>query len=85
MSEFNDKGCVLVKDFLDEQAIKVISQYLENRIKRGDWESLETSDPLKSPSKYAYYADPLIEVILQSSIDQVREVVGLRARLRYWV
>jgi len=76
LSEFNNKGCVLVKDFLDEQAIKIISQYLENRIKRGNWESLETSDPLRSPSKYAYYADPLIEVLLQSSIDRVKEVVG---------
>lgn len=71
---FKTKGCVLVRDFIDAQTIAVVSNYFENKIKRGEWlESTARADPT---SKFSYYADPLIEVLLLASKDAVAEAVG---------
>jgi hypothetical protein len=70
---FEKHGCVLVKNFIDEQTISVISQYFENKILRGEWVESDTKDPT---SRFAYYADPLIEVLLQSSTEAVESAVG---------
>jgi hypothetical protein len=71
-AHFDKHGCVLVKQFIDEQSISLISKYLENRIRRGEW-SENTRDP---ESRYAYYADPLIEVILETSKEAVENTIG---------
>lgn len=71
---FEKHGCVLVKNLVDEQTIAVVSQYFENKIRREEWkESLSGGDPT---SKYAYYADPLIEVILTASKEAVEDATG---------
>lgn len=72
--QFDKHGCVLVKNFIDEQTIAVVSQYFENKIRRGEWtETIKEGDPT---SRYAYYADPLIEVLLQASKDAVEDATG---------
>lgn len=71
---FEKHGCVLLKNFIDEQTIAVVSQYFENKIRRGEWNaSVKDGDPT---SKYAYYADPLIEVLLQASKEAIENAIG---------
>lgn len=71
---FEKHGCVLVKNFIDEQTVAVVSQYFENKIRRGEWtEVAEKGDPT---SRFAYYADPLIEVLLQASKEAVEDATG---------
>lgn len=71
---FEMNGCVLVKNFIDEQTVAVVSQYFENKIRRGEWEvTFKNGDPT---TKYAYYADPLIEVLLQACKEAVEDATG---------
>lgn len=71
---FEKHGCVLVKNLIDEQTIAVVSQYFENKIRRGEWkESFKDGDPT---SRYAYYADPLVEVLLLASKESVEDATG---------
>lgn len=70
--EFERFGCVLVQDFLDPVTLQTISVYLENKIRRGEWQS-KTGDPT---TKLAYYGDPLIETVLQTSLPLVAETCG---------
>jgi hypothetical protein len=71
---FEACGCVKVDSFIDETSTAIISQYLENRIKRGEWvETLKDSDLM---SKYFYYADPLVEVFLQRSLAAIEGATG---------
>lgn len=71
---FESKGCVRVEGFIDPQTIAVVSQYLENKIKRGEWKEARTeADPT---SRFAYYADPLVEVLLQVSKPVVEAATG---------
>jgi len=71
---FEKNGCVRVENFIDAQTIGVVSNYFENRIKRGEWLESKTLD--NSTSKFSYYADPLIEVLLLASKEVVEEAVG---------
>lgn len=71
---FEKHGCVLVKNFIDEQTIAVVSQYFENKIRRGEWQEAKKEGDLTS--RFAYYADPLIEVLLQASKEAVEDATG---------
>jgi hypothetical protein len=71
---FEKHGCVLVRNFFDEQTIFVVSKYFENKIRRGEW--VEISKKEDPNSRYAYYADPLIEVFLESSKEAVEDATG---------
>lgn len=71
---FEKHGCILVKNFIDEQTISIVSRYFENKIRRGEWyEIAENKDPT---SKFSYYADPLIEILLQTSKEAVEDATG---------
>jgi hypothetical protein len=70
--EFERFGCVLVQDFLDSVTLQTISVYLENKIRRDEWQPKE-NDPT---TKLAYYADPLIETVLQVSLPLVSNTCG---------
>lgn len=71
---FEKHGCVLVKNFVDEQTIAVVSQYFENKIRRQEWK--EVSDRGDPTSRFAYYADPLVEVLLLASKEAVEDATG---------
>jgi hypothetical protein len=70
---FETNGCTLVKNFIDEQTVSVVSQYLENKIRRGEWKEEKPAD---ETSRFFYYADPLIEVLLQASRTAVEDATG---------
>lgn len=71
---FEKHGCVFVKNFIDEQTIAVVSQYFENKIRRGEW--AEGYDGNDHTTKFGYYADPLIEVLLLASKEAVENATG---------
>lgn len=71
---FDKYGCVHVEGFLDPITVITISQYFENKIKRNEWvQKIDNGDPT---SKYAYYADPLVEVMLKEHLPIVQEACG---------
>lgn len=72
IEEFNTYGCVKVENLIDPQTISIVSQYFENRIKREEWKELP-DDPT---TRFGYYADPLIEVILLNAEKSVGETIG---------
>jgi hypothetical protein len=82
MSDFDAAGYIKVKGLIDAQTIKTISQYFENRIHRGEWVAKpEVSEG--DASKFGYYADPLIEVLLKQCLSAVEEQTGLELEPTY--
>jgi hypothetical protein len=73
-ARFEEQGCVLVENFIDQQTISIVSQYLENKIKRGEW--VERQEDGMVTTKLFYYADPLIEILLQVSKEAVEKICG---------
>lgn len=69
---FEASGCLRVDKFIDEASIGIISQYLENRLKRGEW--VEAYEGPEHVSNYSYYADPLIETILVRCLPAIEEI-----------
>ena len=76
MTEFQDKGYVLIKNFLDPESVKVVSRYLENALRRYPENNQGGGDG--DSSKISYYADPLIEMILADKLAHVEEVTGFK-------
>ncbi len=71
---FDKRGCTRVEGFVDAATIKTVSLYLENKILRGEWKEMPGGDNVTS--RLAYYADPLIEVLLQASKEAVEAATG---------
>jgi alkylated DNA repair dioxygenase AlkB len=69
--DFKNNGYVIVRDFVDATTIKTVSRYFENKINRKEW--VAKKDPV---TKYSYYADPLIELILADSLSEIEKIVG---------
>lgn len=72
MTEFQQKSCILVKGFIDPQAVQTLSRYMEYAVKNNEYNKL--SDRW---SKYARYADPLMETVLYNSKEEVEHITGL--------
>lgn len=78
MTDFENNRCVVIKNFVDPTTIKTISQYMENKVRQNQWETRqEDFEYGSSPSLLSYYADPLIETLLQESVPSVEEITGL--------
>jgi hypothetical protein len=71
---FEKNGCVRVNEFIDLHTVSIVSQYLENRIRRGEW--VEGNEGVQAASKLFYYADPLIEALMLACKAGVEEVTG---------
>jgi hypothetical protein len=72
MNDFKKNGYIFVPQLFDKVTIETISRYFENKIARQEWLSND-NDPT---SKYSYYADPFIEVILRSATAEIESIVG---------
>lgn len=70
--QFEQYGCVLVEGFLDPLTVKTISMYMENKIRRNEWQKNEED----GITELAFYGDPLIETLLQTSLPLVAETCG---------
>ena len=73
MSSFQTNGYKKVENLIDSQTIKTVSQYLENKLRRGEWHPKETTN---DSSKLGYYADPLVEVLLESCLPAIEQHTG---------
>lgn len=73
-NDFDSNGYVIIRNLIDLHSIDIISQYMENKIRRKEW--LYFKDETDNASGYAYYADPLIEVMLLKCKDAVEESTG---------
>lgn len=71
---FETKGCVRVNNFIDEQTVSVVSDYFQNKLRRGEWR--EGHEGPQAASRYFYYADPLVEILLLKSQQAVEEATG---------
>ena len=69
---YEENGSIKVSQFIDETTINTVSRYLENKIKRKEW----VVEGIWDQSKYGYYADPLLEVMLERCRDEVGRLVG---------
>lgn len=71
---FDQLGCTRVDGFIDPTTVSIVSRYLENKIRRGEWQQ-GPADP-EQTSRFSYYADPLIEVLLEASKEAVEAATG---------
>jgi len=84
MTEFDLKSCVVVRNLVDDVTIKVLSLYMENKLKRGEWDSRPDQHRKENePSQYHSYADPLAEVVLQQVTDKIEEATGKKLHPTY--
>lgn len=82
MSSFQSKGYIKVESLVDTQTIQTISQYFENKINRGEWTAKSEISKNES-SKFGYYADPLIEVMLKKCLPAIEKQTGLELEPTY--
>jgi len=82
MSNLQSAGYVKVEGLVDALTLKTISQYFENKINRGEWKAKDNLKPNDS-SKFGYYADPLIEVMLKQCKPAIEEKTGLELEPTY--
>ena len=77
-SSFRDSGYVYIPGFLDETTVKTVSRYFEYSINSNNngWIAATKSNDSNDVSKYCKYGDPLIDVILENSINDFEAVVG---------
>lgn len=69
-------GCVRINGFLDPITTATISQYFENKIAIGEWKEAIDKNEDSKITKFFYYADPLVEVVLKTSKDLVEDATG---------
>ena len=82
MSSFQTAGYKKVDGLVDEKTIKTVSQYFENKINRGEWAVKSEIKP-EEASKLGYYADPLIEVLLEQCRPAMEQHTGLSLEPTY--
>ena len=76
---FDERGYVVVRGFLDPLTVQTVSKVMEYGLrqnmylKRGE---RQPDDGMNNPSEYARYAEPLVEVILENSTDEISALVG---------
>lgn len=72
---FLERGYAVVRSFISETDAAILSRYMEYALKSGLYADREDRLP-NLPSKYAKYADPMMEVILVDSREAVEAIVG---------
>jgi hypothetical protein len=75
-AQFNERKYAVVRNFISEVDASVISRYMEYALKGALYTNRDGGPASDDPSKYARYADPLMEVMLVDSRGAVEAVVG---------
>jgi hypothetical protein len=71
---FDKNGYVHIEGFLDPAMVQIMSQYFENKLRRGDW--VEGHEGAEQASKLFCYADPLTEAVLLAACSEVGNICG---------
>tara|TARA_R110000803_G_scaffold194135_1_gene257155 strand:- start:540 stop:1115 length:576 start_codon:yes stop_codon:yes gene_type:complete len=83
MDKLDGSGFKKVTELIDKQTIQTVSLYFENRINRGEWVQKFENQNSNEASKYGYYADPLVEVLLKSCLPAIEQHTGLSLEPSY--
>lgn len=75
-AQFSEFGYVVVRNFMSKADTDVVSRYMENALKRDQYTGRDGGPTSDAPSKYARYADPLMEVLLVNSMEAVEAVAN---------
>jgi len=70
---FKEKGYQVIREFLEPSFVEFIQQYFFVRINAGQ----AILGDIQAPNSYGFYADPLIETILENSCKNIGEVIGI--------
>lgn len=70
---FDETKYTRINGFLDMTTTEIISLYMENKIRLGEWIQGSEKDPT---TQYSYYADPLMEALLLKCKDKVEQITG---------
>lgn len=81
MSNLDAAGYLKVENLIDQTTLDTVSRYFENKINRGEWWQKDLA--VNDSSKFGYYADPLIEVLLKSCLPTVEKETGLMLEPTY--
>lgn len=82
--ESGDGYCSVVRGFLDETTVQTLSKYMENKLRLGQWDTRPDEFSYEeNPSQFSSYADPLAEVVLESSTARVSSIVGFEVLPTY--
>ena len=71
-SNFDKTKYTRIDNFIDKDTIEIISQYMENTIRRGIWTENKNIEPMY----ISYYADPLTEALLIKCKEFVEVTTG---------
>jgi hypothetical protein len=79
MTNETSQYCTVVRGFLDETTVSTLSIYMENKLRSNNWDKRpDEFDYRAHPSQYMSYADPLAEVVLTSSVEQIEHITQLK-------
>jgi hypothetical protein len=73
---FKQKGYVFIPNLIDDHSIKMVSKYFENCLKQNLWKLKSNDNDKDLISSYSRYADPLVEIILENCVEDVKTVTG---------
>lgn len=73
-NDFKENGFYVVKNFLEKDFINFIQEYFFVRIKSGQ----DDKGDFQIVQAKSFYADPLIETILLSSVDSLGELIDVK-------
>lgn len=76
---FEETGYVVVRGFLDIATVTTVSKVIEYGFRQGlyaERTATERNDLIANPSQYLRYAEPIVEVILENSTDEIASLVG---------
>jgi hypothetical protein len=74
MTELQQNGFMLVKNFIDLQSIETISKYFQYSMNQNLFKLVVG----RATTSFGRYADPLIEVVLESSLPEVEQLTGFK-------
>lgn len=72
--EFNKKGYTVLRNFIDKDSINTLSKYYENFLKR--YPLAHRGGDKINTSKITWYADPLMEVMLENSLPEIEKITN---------
>lgn len=83
---FEDAGYAVIRGFLDPTSVATVSKVIEYGVKQSLYEErteIERNDMADNPSQYSRYAEPIVEVILDNSTEEVSKITGKKLAPTY--
>lgn len=78
---FNTSGYAIIRGFIDPVTVTTVSKVIQYGLTQDTYNIRPDGEPVDAhlkPSKYERYAEPIVEVILENSADEISQLVGER-------